>query len=62
MQTRREVDNMHAALIRSRPIIGIATALATALLAISVAPIGGSTGITPGVEPVAMVYLCPPNC
>jgi hypothetical protein len=61
MQTWKEVDNMHAALILSRPII-IATALATALLATSVAPIGGANGITPGVEPVGKMYLCPPNC
>jgi len=53
---------LHAVLIRSRPVIAIATALATALFATSVAQIGGMNGITPGLETDTKAYLCPPNC
>ena len=60
MQTRKEVDTMHAAPIHSRPMLTIITALVATALATSIAPI---TDIAPVSDPGVMpLPSCPPSC
>jgi hypothetical protein len=61
MQTRKEVDNMHAALTRSRAANTLVALLAAVAFATAFAPtIGqGDTRPEPGIMPGA---ICPPVC
>ena len=53
MQTRKEVTEMHAAIIRARAMFAILAAVAAVFLTLGIAPIEPSTAMPP---------ICPPHC
>ena len=62
MQTRKEVDNMHAALIRSRAANALVAALAALALATAIAPMVGYDNDDQPNPAVMPGGICPPNC
>ena len=63
MQTRKEVDNMHAALIRTRAMNALVALLAAVSLAATVAPSLRGDSLDPRPEPNIMPgTYCPPVC
>ncbi len=62
MQTRKEVDNMHAALIRTRAASALIAFLAAIALATSFAPTLGAGQDSRPERTTMPSGICPPNC
>ena len=62
MQTRKEVEDMHAALIQSRAMNMLIALLASLALATALAPVLTGNGAGARSEPNMPANGCPPHC